>query len=41
MTDIDADGGGSVNGAWDRVRIICKRKIYVEETVTERIRVLF
>ena len=26
MTDIDADGGGSVIGAWDRVRFICKRK---------------
>ena len=26
MTEVDADGGGSVNGAWDRVRVICKRK---------------
>ena len=26
MTDVDADGGGSVKGAWDRVRVICKRK---------------
>ena len=26
MTDVDADGGGSVNGDWERVRVICKRK---------------
>ena len=26
MTDVDADGGGSVKGAWDMVRVICKRK---------------
>ena len=26
MTDVDADGVGSVKGAWDRVRVICKRK---------------
>ena len=26
MTDIDADGGGSLNGAWDTVSFICKRK---------------
>ena len=26
MTDVDADGVGSVKGAWDRVRFICKRK---------------
>ena len=26
MTDVDADGGGSVNGAWDRVSFICNRK---------------
>ena len=26
MTDVDADGGGSVKVAWDRVRVICKRK---------------
>ena len=26
MTYIDADGGGSEKGAWDRGRVICKRK---------------
>ena len=26
MTDVDADGGGSVNGDWDRWRVLCKRK---------------
>ena len=26
MTDVDADGGGSVKVAWDRIRVICKRK---------------
>ena len=26
MTDVDADGGVSVKRAWDRVRVICKRK---------------
>ena len=26
MTDIDADGGDSVKGYWDRVKVICKRK---------------
>ena len=26
MTDVDANGGGSVKGAWDRVSVICKRK---------------
>ena len=26
MTDVDADGGVSVNGAWDWDRVICKRK---------------
>ena len=26
MTDIDADGHGSVKGAWGRVRAICKKK---------------
>ena len=26
MTDVDADGGVSVKGDWDRVTVICKRK---------------
>ena len=26
MTDVVADGGGSVKGAWDTLRVICKRK---------------
>ena len=26
MTDVDADVGGSVKVAWDRVRVICKIK---------------
>ena len=26
MTDVEADSGGSVKGAWDRVRVMCKRK---------------
>ena len=26
MTFVDADGCGSVKEAWDRVRVICKRK---------------